>query len=762
MSVQSLDAAAPDPFGASVGISALGSVVIIPEAIAVNFNISLIMYPISRFFLHVTLAWGLLSANSLFAQTLSPAIATQLDACDVSWDKVEGTSAASMPIGNGDIGLNVWVEANGDISFYIGKTDAWDQGGLEGPRKLGAVHISMNPPAVGPGVAFTQILKLHEGEIEITEGAAKFRIWVDANNPVIRMESQSAQPFALKVVLDDWRVARPTPQSKDVILPNQANRIAWYHRDDANGDLPTRNLTFGGVIKGEGFASQDASTLQSDAATSHVLSIYPLTATTDTPEQWLALLEPNITRIDALDLERTRTDHQKWWDEFWNRSWIFVRGDDSARAVTEGYILQRFVTACAGRGAYPIKFNGSIFVVDNPDFNRDNRPSVDADYRSWGGQYWFQNTRLIYWPMLAAGDFDLMQPLFKMYTAELARNAAQVKAYYKHGGSYIAETAPFCGGLKYAGPEALPNATLHYFTPVLELSMMMLDYYEYTGDQKFAREILLPTATTGIQFFNEHFGRDADGKLLLDPDNAIETFHKAHDPAPDIAGLTAVTRRLLALPDTIVDADTRKSLLDFQKLILPLPTGKLGDQTVLLPYSPPLNIKRVGPENPELYAVFPFRLYGVGKPDFQMALATFNARLSKGKGGWSQEPIHSAIMGQTDLAKSNVVFDFTNKDPRQKFPAFWTSQQDYAPNQCNGGSGEEGLQKMLVQTDGKTLLLLPAWPKGWDADFKLHAPGQTTVQGSISNGKIVNLVVTPSANASRVIDMSSLSATAPK
>src|ERR1039458_9537481 len=28
--------------------------------------------------------------------------------------------------------------------------------------------------------------------------------------------------------------------------------------------------------------------------------------------------------------------------------------------------------------------------------------------------------------------------------------------------------------------------------PILELSMMMLDYYEYTGDKKFAKETLVP------------------------------------------------------------------------------------------------------------------------------------------------------------------------------------------------------------------------------------------------------------------------------
>src|SRR5258707_7493401 len=31
--------------------------------------------------------------------------------------------------------------------------------------------------------------------------------------------------------------------------------------------------------------------------------------------------------------------------------------------------------------------------------------------------------------------------------------------------------------------------------------------------------------------------------------------------------------------------------------------------------------------------------------------------------------------------------------------------------------------------------LLPAWPDNWDADFKLHAPFNTTIQGRVVKGK---------------------------
>ena len=146
-----------------------------------------------------------------------------------------------------------------------------------------------------------------------------------------------------------------------------------------------------------------------------------------------------------------------------------------------------------------------------------------------------------------AGDFDMMLPLFRMYANILPANEKQVWQYYHHGGAYFAETAPFWGGLNFMGPDVKANYTNHYFTPILELSMMMLDYYEYTGDTQFAKKTLLPVATAGLQFFDQHFSRDSTGRLLLDPDNSIEMFWKVHNPAPDIAGLHAVLARLMKL-----------------------------------------------------------------------------------------------------------------------------------------------------------------------------------------------------------------------
>jgi alpha-L-fucosidase 2 len=709
------------------------------------------------------LSFGLLSialASTAFAKPIQQD--TLLNQYNVTWDTPGPTSAQSMPLGNGDIGLNVWVEKSGDLVFYISKTDAWGgeldaqkdpwmkQGGVL--MKLSAIHVSVSPNPLAKSTAFKQILKLKNSEIVVQQGtgksAVKLRVWVDANHPVIRVEALSGSPVSINVKLDNWRAGQT-----DTVLNNQTNQIAWYHHNSATTDPHLANLTFGAVVKGKGLLSKDASTLQSGKVTSQLISIYPLTAVAGSGDQWLSKLKQQVAGIEKLSLEQTRAAHQQWWRQFWNRSWVFLQGDEQAKQVTQGYVLQRFVTACAGRGTGPIKFNGSIFVVDNPNWKHDGKPDPqNADFRAWGGQYWFQNTRAMYWPRLQAGDFDMMLPLFNMYAKILPANAAQVKQFYNHGGAYFAETSPFWGGLQYMGPDVKANYTGHYFTPILELSMMMLDYYEYTGDAKFAQQTLLPIATAGLQFFDQHFGRDSTGKLLLDPDNSIEMFWKVHNPAPDIAALHAVISRMLQLPATLVDDKTRAQWQKLYSILPPLPVSE--DRKLLLPYTGPQTAKSFNSENPELYAIYPFRLYGIGKPDLALAKNTFDARKQRSKGCWVQDPIQAAMLGEADVAKDYVSFAFTRTSPELKFPAFWAKGNDYHPDEDNGGNGENGLQQMLLQTDGKKIILLPAWPTGWNADFKLNAPYNTTVEGKVLNGKLQNLKVTPASRTADVIDMS--------
>jgi alpha-L-fucosidase 2 len=209
--------------------------------------------------------------------------ATPDDPGTVLWSSSSADARGSMPAGNGDIGLNAWVEPSGDVCFFISKTDAWD----ENLRllKLNKVRIKLTP-ALTVGTGFQQELKLREGAIEIRDARAMIRIWVDANQPVLQVDFRSldGQPLAASATLEPWRLTQqnmtgeepsatgsttlPAISYPDITLPRTANRLAWYHRNVVSPWLPSMqlqkldaiaatqtdpllNLTMGGMVKGE-------------------------------------------------------------------------------------------------------------------------------------------------------------------------------------------------------------------------------------------------------------------------------------------------------------------------------------------------------------------------------------------------------------------------------------------------------------------------------------------------------------------------------
>jgi hypothetical protein len=151
-------------------------------------------------------------------------------------------------------------------------------------------------------------------------------------------------------------------------------------------------------------------------------------------------------------------------------------------------------------------------------------------------------------------------------------------------------------------------------------------------------------------------------------------------------------------------------------------------------------------ENPEMYAVFPFHLYTLAtasEDELQMAIRSFHARRHKVNMGWQQGPIWAAMLGLAEEARSMVVERARNKAKGYRFPGFYGPNYDWTPDQDQIGVFQIALQRMLMQCEGDRILLLPAWPKEWDVHFKLHAPGRTTVEAQVKEGKVVELEVQP-------------------
>lgn len=433
------------------------------------------------------------------------------------------------------------------------------------------------------------------------------------------------------------------------------------------------------------------------------------------------------------------------------------RSLSDAYIVSRAYALQRYINACAGRGAYPIKFNGSIFTVEGIENGKSRGP----DYRRWGPGYWWQNTRLPYISMLTSGDVEMTKPLYKMYCQDLFEYHKQrTRRHTGHGGIYVPECMYFWGEMfaeTYGKKpfeerkDKLQDNRYHKWEWVsgLEMTYMMLDRYEYTLDEKFLKETTLPFATEVLKFFVEHYQTDENGKLVMNPAQALETWWECTNPMDPVSGMRAVTNRLLDLPEHLSSPELRQYWAQVQAKVPPLPTREYKGETIFAP-AEKFAVCKNG-EVPELYCVFPFRLASFEKANAEMARRTLHHRKARGNSGWRQDEIFMAYLGLAAEAQKNLVGRAKNKHKGSRFPAFWGPNMDWIPDQDHGGILTKAFQSMILQSDGKKIFLQPAWPKDWNATFKLHAPYKTVIEGQVVNGKITKLKVTPKSRTKDVV-----------
>lgn len=757
------------------------------------------------------LSWGFLVVLITCTSIVS-AQPKELDDYNIRWTSQSKNSSESMPVGGGDVGLNVWVE-NGEVLFYIQRSGTFDEN--NGFPKLGRVRLKMTPNPFDSN-DFVQELNLKNGNLTITSGKNSIEFWVDVSRPIIHVEINSATNTDLEVSYENWRYKdRPFQgretnansykwRGKDAISRKdsilfQDNGVLFFHQNndstifdltvadqkmDAVKDQlmnPLKNLTFGGQLTGTNLKSAGTSSgiymdtdfkawkLESNQPSNkYQIQIELHNEQTPSLEDWLKGL--NALSKSAPKMATAKKATFDWWQEYWNRSYIFIDrpARDSVWQTSRNYQLFRYMLGCNAFGTSPTKFNGGLFTYDPCEVNPDY--CYSPDFRNWGGgTHTAQNQRLVYFPMLKSGDFDLMIPQFEFYLNALGNAELRSKHYWNHEGACFTEQLENFGLPNYAEygskrPENYDqgmqhNAWLEYqWDTVLEFCLMILETETYAA-KNISR--YLPLIESSLTFFDEHYQYlarqrgaktfDANGDLIIYPGSACETYKMAYNATSTVAGLKVVIERLLQ--SNYLPEDNREKWQEMLERIPPLSFREIEEKTTISPAKLWERINNT--EAPQLYPVFPWRIYGVGKPDLEIAINTyqFDPDVQKFKShiGWKQNNIWAADLGLTEEAAKLTTLKL--KDSGRRFPAFWGPGFDWVPDHNWGGSGAIGLQEMLLQTSGDSILLFPAWPKEWDVHFKLYAPKQTIIEAAYKNGELILLNVTPEERKKDIIFM---------
>lgn len=735
---------------------------------------------------------------------------SRMDQYNVVWTTQSANSSESMPCGGGDIGLNVWVE-DGDLLFYLSRSGTFDENNCM--LKLGRVRLKLTPNLL-QGVNFRQELMLNDGYVRVTAGegqsAVAINVWVDVFRPVIHLDVESKKPVAAEIGYESWRykdrllrgqesnansykwAAPKGLTTKADSIGYRGDQILFYHRNpertmfdvvvEQQGMQSVRDsmmnplslLTFGGMVSGKNMkpaGTYEGVYVDTDYRGWRLRSVKPATRqqveialhvnqTKDTAT-WLDELA--AVRNDAAQSRDARNKSREWWNQYWERSYIIInpaQKESEGWKIGRNYQLFRYMLGCNAYGKYPTKFNGGLFTFD-PRFTNEKYPFT-PDFRNWGGgTMTAQNQRLVYFPMLKSGDFDMMIPQFEFYNRMLRNAELRSLLYWNHAGASFTEQIESFGlpnpseyGWKRPkgyDPGMEYNAWLEYqWDTALEFCLMILETERY--DSADIRRYI-PLIESCLTFFDEHYRYlaaqrgnkvlDGEGHLVLYPGSACETYKMAYNATSTIAGLQTVTKRLLELDDNLLSPQKKERWNAFLATIPPLNYREIDGKKTISPAKLWERVNNV--ESPQLYPVFPWRIYGVARPDIQIALDTYNYDPDmlkfRSHVGWKQDNIFAACLGLRDEAKRLTLLKLG--DSERRFPAFWGPGFDWTPDHNWGGSGMIGLQEMLIQETGDTISLMPAWPSEWNVHFKLHVSGGTTVEAAVEDGSIKYHNVSP-------------------
>ena len=691
---------------------------------------------------------------------------------NVTWTAPSENSSGSMPIGNGEVGANLWVEPNGDIVFYLARTDAWDE--LGELCKLGRIRVS-TVPSLTSGGDFVQTLDLGKGRISISGGGTSLDFFIDSQSDVVYLTGKSGKPVDVTVRAEVWR------NDKHIVTPEEANvefrsisgfaegqatftkypdtvvsggsglTVCHYNPESSyEANLRLQNLQpdnrashdpFLGRCFGYQVSMKDAkkvsdTSLKASGIRKIDIKIATLSKIFPDADGWVDAVKAVSDSAPSSGAAMRRTS--KWWKKFWNRSYIFVQTPDgeTGRRINEAYAIQRWIQAGSGRGDFPIEFNGTLFTVD-PKYTNPER-DYSPDYRAWGGDFWWQNTRLPYHPMLKSGDYNMMLPLFEHYFRNLDVMKANARALCGAQGALSPETqTPFgsfsCTDFRWdrtGYTDNIPgNMYIRYhWDSSVEMVALMLDYWDYTGDSGFVRTRLVPYAKEMLTFYDSFYKQNAEGRLEITPTQSLETYwYGVVNDMPTVAGLQECTARLLALPAEF-SGEADKALWKRLADCLPeIPVAEKNGKTQFLP-AEKYEDENSNVENPELYTIFPFHLCNFTKDNLQIGIDSFNDRRFKDSFGWYQDGQQAARLGLAEEARRSLLEKLAVQNEGFRFPAMWGPNFDWIPDQDHGSNYLLTLQEMCLQTYDGIDYILPAFPEDWGVKFKLHSFGGKVVK----------------------------------
>jgi hypothetical protein len=572
---------------------------------------------------------------------------------DIEYDTPATRSEEGLPIGNGRMGSLIWTTPDA-LRFQINRVDVFadncetrsfprantDYAGGCGYVDLCFVDFGEE---VFSGPAFRQRLSVYDGLVTVEGNDVTARVLACHERDVVAVEidDRREQPAPVSIDLRMLRFAHQYVARQNYELTSQhANQVqSGGHTATSRLDIRDGSIVLVqefregnyynasavaiGVVGRKSaarFANESTVRLSAAPGKGKYIVLIASAATFDSARDVAALALEHLKASAAEDFGALLTRSQAHWHDFWSRGLVHLHSDDGvADFVEQNYTYFLYVMAsCSQSGAFPPRFGGMLWFTN-------------GDMRQWGTQQWWANLSCYYNGLAPANRFELMDPMFALYSGMYDSCARAARQQWGSEGIFIPETVWFDGleelpediaaemrdlylvrkpweersekfrrfaetksrfssrwnwmgnatwedgrwimPDKGAGPFGHTN---HILGTTAKIAYLYWQRYEYTQDTVWLRDRAYPMLRGATEFYR-HFPnvrKGDDGKYHIHHTNSNEPIWGAKDTDEDLSamrGIVAVTIRAAELLN--VDADRRAAWKEFLDNLAPLPTS---------------------------------------------------------------------------------------------------------------------------------------------------------------------------------------------
>ncbi|MCW2882146.1 MAG: hypothetical protein JWQ95_6246 [Sphaerisporangium sp.] len=664
---------------------------------------------------------------------------------------------ASMPLGNGSLGVAAW--AAGGFTAQLNRSDTMPD--RKSPGRLNIPGLSV----ISHAADFSGRLDLTDGVLRESGGGMSMKAWVATGKDELIVDVSGANPdIAQTATINLWSGRKPAAAV--------SGTVGTLAETWVDGGPP--------IGSGKTFGSLAAITAGGRRVTTTVagptqveVSFKPHTDGTFrvvvASPAWTggnaAKTAAKLIGEDATIRESTLMSAQdRWWARYWTHSGLVEMdsADGSAAYIENLRTLYLYEEAASmKKGIYPGSQAGEADMF-----------AWSEDTQTWTpSAYWLWNLRTQISANMSSGNYDLNTPIFDMYSDDLADIEAWTKlAMGGLPGSCVPETMRFNGnGLDIptgnCSQASSPNWNALDISSGPEVALYMWQQYQATGDLKMLKKYFpFMKSTARFQLAYQTVG--ADGLLHANA-NAHETQWAVQDPTTDIAVDRALfpiieqaAKRLgtarttdAALVQQVMKAETqippyprtdqatRTSLLNPHYTAAETDAADAtGTDMIAISYEPAA--QRRNGENIELEPLWPWNTVSDQDSNlFALEQRGYAHRPNKGGNDWSMDAIDAARLQNPAEVRSSLI---SITEGHQVYPngfADLGNTVGYQPYIEQEAGVATAVNEALAQDYDGIIRFAPAWPSDWNGSGSVYIQDNDKVDVQVQGGRLVTAAI---------------------